>query len=386
MNVTHAAHQQKERQLHRKVAESAEEEQLARADYADGGVVNLQRLIGNRGVQRLIAQGQLQTRHVGLPPVGGVVRRKCSCGCCNGTHEEQEEPTPVKGEQIQRWWGDDEEEESSDQGGGWTDWVSDTAEDAVNTVESWFGEDESESESSEWGADEEESGGGDWYSEDESESESDSDGGSWWDSDEESESESEDESGSWTDWFDWSDDSDDEVHEIPEVNVDCLTDEGVGFGGSISLHGRTDANYDHAKPIPAPFPSSVTVTTNSVKGTPVFSANGTFDVTFKANPNITLPNVPSGLTECQEKAVRAFINGPLAAHEQDHANAFTTNYDGTFTANVNVKNIKDTPDQRQRAMENPVQKEDVARVTKANAASKKLDPWKQTIPGLDCED
>src|SRR5262245_49614528 len=201
MNVTHAAHQQKERQLRRKVAESAQEEQFTRADYADGGVVDLQRLIGNRGVQRLIAQGQLPSRRVGLPPVGGVVRRKCSCGCCKGTHEETEEPTAVKGEQIQRWWGDDEEEESSDEGGGWTDWVSDTAEDAVNTVESWFGgdEEESEGESSDWGTDEEESGGGDWYSEDESESESDSDGGSWWDSDEESESESEDESSGWTD-------------------------------------------------------------------------------------------------------------------------------------------------------------------------------------------
>jgi hypothetical protein len=376
MNVTHAAHVQKQKQLHRKLAQAAEDEQLTRADYADGGVVALQQLIGNRGVQRLIAQGQFPARKVGLPPVGGVVRRKCSCGCCNGAHEEQEEPTAAKGEQIQRWW--DDEEESEDDGGSWTDWVSDTAEDAVNTVESWFGEDEES----------EDDGGSWWDSEEESETESDSDEGSWWDfgEDEESESESEDESDSWTDWFDWSDDSDEEVHEIPEVNVDCLTDEGVGFGGSISLHGRTDANYDHAQPIPAPFPSSVTVTTGDVGGTPVFSASGTFDVTFKANPSITLPSVPSGLTECQEKAVRDFINGPLAAHEQDHANAFTNNYDGTFTAKVNVKNIKDTPDQRQAAMDAPVQKEDVARVTKANAASKKLDPWNQTIPGLDCED
>jgi hypothetical protein len=169
-----------------------------------------------------------------------------------------------------------------------------------------------------------------------------------------------------------------------------LTEEGIGHGegqgASVSLHGKTVANYDHALPIPAPFPDGVTVTTAKVGDKDVFSASGSFDVTFTANPSISLPSVPTGLTPCQEKVVTDFINGKLAAHEQAHADAFTNNYDGTVSMSINQKNILDTPDQRKRAVENPIQAEDVKRITKANAASTKLDPWKETVSGLDCKE
>lgn len=86
------------------------------------------------------------------------------------------------------------------------------------------------------------------------------------------------------------------------------------------------------------------------------------------------------------RRVQAFIDGPLSDHENDHAAAFRSNYDGTFTATVNVTNILDTPTYRQRAMENPVNEEDVRRSKAANAASKALDPWKRTVTGMDCKD
>lgn len=189
-----------------------------------------------------------------------------------------------------------------------------------------------------------------------------------------------------------------DAQELPEVaaaTVECEADEAVGHGkGSakqVSLHGKTVSNYNHGEPIPAPFPSSVTVTTGTAgKGgkQKVFSAHGTFDVTFDSNPSITLPSVPSGLTPCQTKAVQAFIDGPLNDHENDHAAAFRSHYDGTFTATVNVANILDTPTYRKRAMENPVNAEDVKRAKAGNDANKALDtpPWKRTVTGMDCTD
>jgi hypothetical protein len=180
---------------------------------------------------------------------------------------------------------------------------------------------------------------------------------------------------------------------LPDVGASCEVSDGVGHGGgrgggaarSISIHGRTDANYNHGQPVAAPFPSTVTVTTKKAGKHNVFSAKGTFDVTFEAKPTITLPPVPGGLSECQQRAVQEFIDGPLLAHEHDHEKAFKSNYDGTFTATVDVSNILDTPTYRQRAMENPVNLEDQKRTSTANAASKALDPWTRRIPGLDCD-
>jgi len=180
---------------------------------------------------------------------------------------------------------------------------------------------------------------------------------------------------------------DDGVGTIEEVDVSCASQPsfGGGHGGSISLHGQTDGGFDHAQPLPAPFPSTVKVTTQMVGTQQVFSAHGFFNVTFLATPTITLPPMPSGLSECQQKAVQAFIDGPLTDHENAHKKAYKDKYDGSFRVNVNHDRILDTPDQRQAAIETPVQNEDVRRANVANAASLALDPWNKTIPGLDCD-
>lgn len=362
MGIQHADHMQKKQANPRLTAEP-EEWVVANTPYANG-IVNLQGTIGNRGVQRLLAQGRLQQPRQASFPMIGLVQptvQRCTCGCCNGEHEEQEEQPDTTPHQVQRFWGDDEESEDSSEGGGIVDWISDTAGSVADTVGSWFGGDEEESSDSE---------GDNWYSDDESDTEDSED--------------------TENDWYTEESDYTDTVNEIPTVNVECDTDEAVGYGGgsggSISLHGKTVANYNNGKPIPAPFPSTVTVTTSKVGDTPVFSASGSFDVNFKADLKITLPTVPSDLSECQKKAVKEFIDGPLTAHENEHAKAYTDNYDGKFTVKLNHKNIKDTPEMRQNAMETPVQNEDVKRANKANAASGKLDPWNKTIPGLDCDE
>jgi hypothetical protein len=348
-------------------------------------VVGLQQHIGNQGVQRLLAQGRLSSQ--------GIVQNKpeiqrCGCGGSCATCKGQEEQLSVSAgidKQVQRFWGDDEEED----GGSWwdsaTDWVSETAGDAWNAVSDTAGGN-SGSETSE---DSDSDGSGSWLD----------DAADWasdtWDdwtgggeADEEEASDTED--SDWTDWLpDWltGEDSEEEAQDLPDISAECETEDGIGFGGAkqMKLHGRTVSNYNHGKPIPEPFPSSVTVTTGKRGKDDVFSASGTFEVDFLASPTITLPSVPSGLKPCQEKVVQAFIDGPLTAHENDHKAAFKDNYDGKFTATVDVKNIKDTTNHREIAMRNPVNAEDQKRTVAANKKSKKLDPWKKTVEGLDCK-
>ena len=364
-------------------------------------LVQLQQAIGNSGVRALLARRDAP-----------VVQR---------------EPA------IQRFWGDDEE--SEDEGGSWVSDLYDSAselvidganavQDATDAAADWVSGGESESESSGGGSanmgpsPESDSGGGEkgwweqatdevesWFDGDESEQEpSEAESGgekSWWDElwseDDESESgESGDEEKSW--WDDLLDNDEDEVtdeppRDIEDISAECQTKNSVGHGEgkSIKLHGLTTSNYDHAKPLPAPFPSGVVVTERKVKVSKtveqdVFDAKGTFDVTFASKPSISLPTVPDGLTPCQTKAVQAFIDGPLTSHENDHKAAFEDNYDGTFTATVNVSNIQDTAENRKRALENPVMAEDKRRADLANAESKKLDPWKETVSCLDCKE
>ena len=364
-------------------------------------LIQLQQAIGNSGVRALLAQ-----------QAGQAVQR---------------EPA------IQRFWGDEEDEgydNSEDGGGSWlsdmydsaTELVTDGAnavQDATDTAADWVSggsEEKTESggDSANMGP---ESGSGDeekswweqatdeaesWFEEDEEASEAESgEEKSWWDElwseDEEESPEGEDEKSWWEELWD-SDDSEAEdeyetPREIEDISAECQTQNGVGHGEgkSIKLHGLTSSNYNHAKPIPEPFPSSVNVTERKVKVSKtqeqdVFDAKGTFDVTFASNPTISLPTVPDGLTPCQVKAVQAFISGPLSNHEDAHKAAFETNYDGTFTASVNVSGIKDTPEMRKRAMENPVMTEDQRRANAGNAASKALDPWTETVSGLNCKE
>lgn len=382
---------------------------LDRSDEQDlvtkqSNIVGLQRFVGNRGMQNLLSQGRVSQigARTSLTPAAAPSVQRCSCGgtcaACKVDTEDELSITSGVSNEVQRWW-DDEETESEDSGGSWlddvTDWVSDTASDAYDWATGGGGTHESESESD--GTESEESGGGswlddayDWASDTAKEiyDWAEETVGGWFD-------EGESDDSGWSDWQPWEEEESGEsentegAHDIPSVNAVCESDEGVGFGGgsgrTISLHGRTDANYDHGLPKPDTFPQDFTVNRYELKGgQKVFDVSGTLNVTYTANPSITLPTVPSGLTPCQEKAVKDFIDGPLTAHENDHKSAFETNYNGSASFTISHKRIADTPDNEKNALHNPINAEDVKRVDKANKASNKLDPWNKEIPGLDC--
>ncbi len=153
------------------------------------------------------------------------------------------------------------------------------------------------------------------------------------------------------------------------------------LGKSVTVHGKTDAKFDEG-----------VGTTKNLKGVPAkdctgcgggdcFTVTGTLVITYSVSTNVTLPDVPDGLTQCQQDRVRAVIDGRIAPHEQEHVTAFST-YNGTVTLPITYTGCKDGLTAHVQAMHDA---DAVARKAAAVAKSKALDPFNVPID-LDCED
>jgi Domain of unknown function (DUF4157) len=102
----------------------------------------------------------------------------------------------------------------------------------------------------------------------------------------------------------------------------------------VSVQGHTDANYGDSYSSPG----SSTPGGKCADCTPdeCVTNTGTVVSVFTANPQVTLPDVPDGLNECEQTAVQNFINTTLTAHENLHVAAFNT-YAGTVKTKYTYK-------------------------------------------------
>lgn len=153
------------------------------------------------------------------------------------------------------------------------------------------------------------------------------------------------------------------------------------LGKSVTVHGKTDAKFDEG-----------VGTTKNLKGVPAkdcagcggsdcYTITGSLVITYGVSTSVTLPDMPSGLTQCQQDRVRAVIDGKIAPHEQEHVTAFAT-YNGTVTLPITYTGCKDGLAAHVQAMHDA---DAVARKAAAVAKSKALDPFNVPID-LDCED
>ena len=99
----------------------------------------------------------------------------------------------------------------------------------------------------------------------------------------------------------------------------------------VSVGGNTQANYSSS----AALATQPTRTTDcsGCTGANCVTVNTTVVSRFNTAPVVTLPAVPGGLNACERRAVRAFINGTLNQHEQQHVAAFNT-YRGTVSTPI----------------------------------------------------
>lgn len=364
-------------------------------------VVGLQKHIGNRAVQRLLAQGQLSSR--------GIVQKKpeiqrCGCGGTCAACKEQEVVSSTTGKQVQRFWGDDEE----DDGGSWldsaTDWVSDTASDVADWVTGGSGG-ASGAEASEPSDD---GGGSSWFD----------DAADWvsekagaaadWASDQWNELTGDEDS----DWLpDWLPDievpaqNNEEVEEpldpddlVVEVQGDggqgvCLSEEanaGGGSSGGVSVSGLTKVDW------------SVTtgegslqnpqITPRKVGGKTVYDVSGTVHIDYSgAEPSVSFKVQPSldQLSECKREKVNAFTSpsGDLGKHEAEHVAKMkgfngSEQFNHTFTG-LEASSTDELTKKVNAALDALVQPKIKARQNAAQQASDALDPWSKPIPGID---
>jgi hypothetical protein len=153
-------------------------------------------------------------------------------------------------------------------------------------------------------------------------------------------------------------------------------------GGTISLHGDTTAEYDGGRSHWAP--KSIRRAkdcTDCPEDSPCIHAVGTFSIRYHANVTIRMPDMPGGLTPCQQRRVRAFLRDVLGPHEQDHARRFRT-YDGTQSHAIDFTGCG--RDALQAHLQQIHDDEESARQTAADALSAKIDPFDRPID-LDCE-
>ncbi|GAA4460569.1 hypothetical protein GCM10023189_35860 [Nibrella saemangeumensis] len=153
------------------------------------------------------------------------------------------------------------------------------------------------------------------------------------------------------------------------------------FGKSVTVQGETTASFDggvgttqNLKAIPARDcdgcggPECVTVT-------------GKLVITYNVSTNVTLPDVPEGLTPCQQQRVKDTIDSKIKPHEDQHVAAFNT-YKGTVTLPINYTGCKAGLAAHVQAIHDA---DSEARQKVAKALSAALDPFVVPID-LDCED
>jgi len=153
------------------------------------------------------------------------------------------------------------------------------------------------------------------------------------------------------------------------------------FVNLVTFKGETEATFDggvgqtkNLKAVPA----------KGCEGCPdseCFSVTGTLEITYHVSTTVTLPEVPSGLTPCQEKRVREAIDTKIAPHEDQHVSAFGT-YNGTVKLPINYKGCKEGLADFVQAMHD---KDAAAREATARAKSAALDPFHVNVD-LDCEE
>ena len=147
----------------------------------------------------------------------------------------------------------------------------------------------------------------------------------------------------------------------------------------VTVQGQTDANYTDS------FNASVnarsSTTCEECAPPDCISATGIIVSRFRANPVITLPSVPDGLSECESRAVGRFINTTLTRHEQQHVRAFNT-YNGVVRTPYRFTGCRAELDMHLQSIHDGI---NAQRQASANALSSALDPFNTTIP-CNCEE
>ncbi len=149
------------------------------------------------------------------------------------------------------------------------------------------------------------------------------------------------------------------------------------FGTSVEVQGATDANYDHGNFSTANMRTKRATGCNDCGPAACVNATGDMISVFKANPTVTLPEIPAGLTPCQQQRVQTFITTVLAPHEYRHVLAFNT-YNGVVRTKFDYTGCQ-TPQALNEYLQPFHDTIEKQRADAANKLSDALDPFNGKI-------
>lgn len=166
---------------------------------------------------------------------------------------------------------------------------------------------------------------------------------------------------------------------LPDITTYGRPASESAYGKSVHFDGKTDADFDggvgqtkNLKAIPAK-------DCKDCSASECMTVTGSFEITYTVTTNVTLPDMPEGLTPCQQKRVKDAIDGVLAPHEQKHVKAFET-YNGKVTLPITYTGCKDG---LQQYLQDLNDADGIKRKAAAKAKSDALDPFFVNVD-LDC--
>jgi len=157
-----------------------------------------------------------------------------------------------------------------------------------------------------------------------------------------------------------------------------------GGAANVNLHGETTGDFDGGE-------STVsTPTVARAKGCdcadeePCLRGTGTITIKYKVDVTIRMPDMPEGLSDCQQGRVTAFLRNVLAPHEQEHARRFRA-YNGTTVRPYSITGCgrAGLQSELETQLEKMHSDEATTRADAAKNSSAAIDPFNKRVD-LDC--
>ena len=175
-----------------------------------------------------------------------------------------------------------------------------------------------------------------------------------------------------------------EPSSMPPIKGKGSPTQKVAMASSVSLEGRTDADYDGGS-----F-STQNVRVTAADGCDSCSeegqcirARGTLVARYHVTTTVTLPSVSDfpDLTPCQQTRVQNAIDNVLAPHEQEHVQAFRQ-YNGVTRTPFDVTLCRSEFDS---TIQDMFDRQESTRRASAQGGSDALDPFNFTVD-IDCDE
>lgn len=153
---------------------------------------------------------------------------------------------------------------------------------------------------------------------------------------------------------------------------------------SVNLHGETKGNYDGGTSVVSKPKIARAKGCDCPDEDPCLRATGTIAVTYHVDVDIRMPEMPEGLSECQERRVRSFLRDVLGPHEQEHARRLRT-YNGTTRRPYSITGCGRTGLETEMStkLQEMHDTEAADRATASDNLSAAIDPFVRPID-LDC--